>query len=252
MTATAPTRTRELCVYGVVRSDANPDDYQGISGISGEPLELVAVDEIAALVEPVEDPATLGTRDGLMAYRRVLDEAARHGEVLPFRVGSVVPGDDDLVALLSDDHDVYADRLDEIAGQVQLLLRGSYRPEVALGGIVARNPEIRELRELTREAPEEAFRTERIRLGELVSRALDEERAVDRDRVVEALTPYATESVLRPEIGLHGLVNVALLVDRDQVEQLESAAEDLAAELQDRAELQLVGPMAAYDFAATA
>jgi hypothetical protein len=43
-------------------------------------------------------------------------------------------------------------------------------------------------------------------------------------------------------------VRVAFLVDTDQVREVEQAIEDLAREWDGRVELQLLGPMAAYDF----
>ena len=47
---------------------------------------------------------------------------------------------------------------------------------------------------------------------------------------------------------MDGLLEAALLVDRDRVSELEEVLEVVAETVHERVELRLVGPMAPYDF----
>jgi hypothetical protein len=59
-------------------------------------------------------------------------------------------------------------------------------------------------------------------------------------------------SVARQPAGELDAVHVAFLVDADEERDLERAVRALAREWEGRIDLQLLGPMAAYDFTGTA
>ncbi|MGN6129514.1 MAG: GvpL/GvpF family gas vesicle protein, partial [Nocardioidaceae bacterium] len=89
---------------------------------------------------------------------------------------------------------------------------------------------------------------DRIRLGELVAQAVDVRRERDAESIVAALAPHVEDYVLRETSGMDGLVELAVLVSSDDVARLEQAAESVAEAFAGRAELNLVGPTALYDF----
>ena len=90
--------------------------------------------------------------------------------------------------------------LDELAGRAQFNLRATYHEHVVLAEVVAADPEIAELRERTRDLPEDAAYAERVRLGELVARAMEHKRELRRRGAARrrpAPTSPATSSALR-------------------------------------------------------
>jgi hypothetical protein len=107
---------------------------------------------------------------------------------------------------------------------------------------------VAELRRRTRGLPEGAVHPDLVRLGEAVSGAMETKRRDDSAMLLDFVAPYAADTVVWPGRDLEHVVDVALLVTRDRVGEVEEALEDLAAELHERIRLRLVGPVAPYDF----
>ncbi|MBA8803647.1 hypothetical protein FB382_001938 [Nocardioides ginsengisegetis] len=239
--------TEAYYVYGIVSAGA-PADVVREAGM-GQAVEVVTDGPVAALVELVDPDRPLGRRRDLVAHSTVLNTMALHGPVLPMRFGSVVQDRPTLVdELLIPQREHFVDLLEQVQGKVQFTLRARYVLDTVLAEVVTAEPEIAELRRRTADLPEDATHYERIRLGELVSRAVDRRRRDDAHEILVRLQPQVLDHVVREVSGMDSLAELAFLVDVERQEALEQEAEVLAAELDGRARLSLVGPMALYDF----
>jgi hypothetical protein len=174
---------------------------------------------------------------------------ARRGPVIPVQFGSVLADlesvDNDL---LQGRDELFRSLLTELEGRTQFVMRASYREDVVLREVVAGDQRIAGLRERTRDLPEAESYADRVRLGELVSRAVEEKRAADADGLLAEVLPLTVASALRAGSGMDHVVHIALLVDNDRVSALEETLEDLAAAAHERMTIRLLGPMAPYDF----
>lgn len=237
-----------LYVYGVVGSAA--DRVPGeLIGVDRSPVQAVPHGDIAAVVGVVTLDRPPGRRADLVAHSEVLDSLAASGAVVPVQFGSVLADEDSVVADLLEPHDAYfVALLDELAGRSQFNLRASYHEQVVLAEVVAADPEIAELRRRTRDLPEDVAYGERVRLGELVARAVEQKRAFDAEVLIDAVLPYVAAHALRGGGGLDHVLDVALLVDDQRRAAFESQLEGLAEAVHERLRLRLVGPTAPYDF----
>lgn len=238
----------EACyVYGIVPAGtAVPDD---VLGLDDRTVDVVEYGALAAVVGVIAVDRPLGRRADLLAHSRVLDAAAARGAVIPVRFGSVLPDGADVVAELLAPHTEHlASVLESIAGRSQFNLRARYDEETVLAEVVSENREIADLRERTRDQSEDATYPARVRLGELVAHALESKRAVDGQVVLDLVVPHTVAYNVRAGGGLDHLIEVAFLVDADQRESFEAAAEQAATELSERARVKLLGPLAPYDF----
>lgn len=234
-------------VYGVTSRSASVPD--GLRGVDGQPLHLLVHGELAAVASAAHLDRPAGRRAEILAYSEVLDTLAPGRAVAPVRFGSLFADDQDVVDhLLAPGREELTSLLAELEGCVQYRLSATYRQDALLAAVVADDPEIAELRELTRDAPEESFYGERVRLGQLVSAAVEQRRAVDTERLVDAISPLCVALSESPGQGLDGVVDAALLVEVTRVEVLEEALEVMAETVHDRIGLRLLGPMAPYDF----
>ncbi len=239
--------SRAYYVYGIVPADA-PVDLVGESGM-GSPVELCVDGSVGALVESVDPDRPLGRRRDLVAHSNVLNTMAAHGPVLPMRFGSVVQDGEALVEeLLRPQQDHFSELLAEVTGYVQFTLRARYVLDTVLAEIVRAEPAIAELRRRTADLPEDATHFDRMRLGELVAQAVDVRRRQDEQDLLDRLAPHAVDHVVREVSGMDSLAEFAFLVDAARQDELADAAEALAVELDGRARLSLVGPMALFDF----
>jgi hypothetical protein len=237
-----------LYVYGVVR-DVPGRVPTGLAGVDDNPVELVRHGPVAAAVGVMALDRTSGRRADLMAHSQVLDALADGGPVVPVQFGSVLGDADSVVRdLLDAEADRFDRLLDELAGCRQFNLRASYNEEAVLSEVIAENPEIARLRERTRRLPDDLGHGERVRLGELVARAVEAKREADTAVLLDPVVPHAESWRIRSGGGVDHLVDVAFLVADEKREEFEHSLEALAEAMHERARLQLMGPMAPYDF----
>ena len=251
-TTTAPDDSgldEALFVYGVVRVEGADDACHGLSGLDGRPVRLVRGGRLAAAVTDVALERPPGRRAELLAYQSVLDALAEAGPVVPVRFGSVLP-DEETVSeeLLLSQEDRLVAVLGDLEGRRQFNLRATYVEEAVLADLVASDPEIRRLRDHTRQLPEDAGYGERARLGELVFTAMQDRSAFDAAVLLDAVAPFAVEHLVRTPPSATQVLDVALLVDDATAPELLDRLEDLAEAVHERIRMQLVGPLAPYDF----
>jgi Gas vesicle synthesis protein GvpL/GvpF len=235
-------------VYGVVRPDAGriPED---LTGIDDSPVRLVVHGNVAAVVGEIRLDRPPGRRADLFAYSKVLDALVVSGAVAPVQFGSVLADEESIVEdLLVPNEKHFSALLDELADRAQFNLRATYHEAVALAEIVAANPQIAELRERTRNLPEDVGYGDRVQLGELVAQAMDAKRADDVDMLLNAILARTAAHHVRIGSDLNQVATIAFLVDDDRREDFERQMEALAETVHERIGLRLMGPMAPYDF----
>jgi hypothetical protein len=128
------------------------------------------------------------------------------------------------------------------------VVQGIYEQQLLLSDVIEADPEIAELRSMTKDLPEDVGYGERVRLGELVARAVEDRQLSDASLVLDEVAPFCDAIVERPVAGLERVLDAALLVPETRREELEVRLERLAEELHPHIRLQLRGPMAPYDF----
>jgi hypothetical protein len=236
-----------LFVYGVTSAGAElPAD---LTGVDGAPVRLVGHGPVAAVVGEITLDRPPGRRAELLAYTAVLDTLSASGPVAPVQFGSVLVDDDAVIDdLLAPQAETFAEMLADLEGCRQLNLRATYVEEAVLAEVVSAEPEIRRLRERTRDLPEDAGYADRVRLGELVAGAVERRREADAAELLEQVLPYTVGYAERSGGGLDHVLDVALLVEADSCEALEDHLEGLAEAIHERIRLRLVGPVAPYDF----
>lgn len=237
---------RGLWMYGVVPGGlASPDEV----GVDGEPIEVVRAGDVAAVVSWMNLDRPPGRKAELLAYHGVLDVLARSGPVAPVRFGTVMADREAVVEFLEVQEGELGEVLALLEGRRQFNLRAKYVEDAVLAELVTLDPEIRDLHERTREMPEDASYPDRVRLGELVVRGLEQRGAEDAALLLDTVLPRVVEHVDRTASNPSVVLDVALLVDESQGDELVQVLEGLAEAVHERIRLELVGPMAPYDFA---
>jgi hypothetical protein len=237
-------------VYGVVPADAKLKELEGRDDLPD--VWVVESGDLAAIVgdAPEDDPKA--TRNQALAHSHVLDAAVRDAPVVPMRFGIMCPSDEKVASgILVEHHDQLAELLGRLEDRVQLMLKVYYHEESLLREILEKEPEAAKLREAIQEAPEDATRDQRVRLGELISNAVEQRRERDSADILEQLQDVVLEAESEPIEKELMVLNAPLLVARDGVEELEKAVEEVAEPRSERMHFRLIGPMPAYHFIET-
>ncbi|MEU4194220.1 GvpL/GvpF family gas vesicle protein [Kribbella sp. NPDC026611] len=237
-------------VYGITFEDVKVPE--ALEGLDDRPVDLIRSGGLAAIVSEFTDGKRIGKKVQLLAHSRVLDSIAAKGTVLPLRFGTVVADRSTLASqVLEPGEERFTQMLNGLKGRSQYTLQARYDEQKVLAEIVREDPQIAELREQTRGAPEDTTLNARLRLGELVSVALQNKRESDVPAVLKPVLKHAVAHSVRDSgYGVEHLVDVALLIDDDHWDEFDRAAEGVARALAGRVRLKLLGPTAPYDFVA--
>ena len=229
----------EVHVYGVVPASAELT-------VEDEGVRLIVHREVAALVSDIEEAAAVRV---LRAHWRVLEQAGSTTTVIPVRFGTAMADDRAVVEqFLEPSHDELTAALAEMAGKVQLTVKGYYEEDALMASVVARSPAIARLRERVRGVPEAAAYYKRIELGQLVAAEVERCREQDSHEILERLRPLALAARLEAASTADTAVNAAFLVEERDVDGFSQAVSELGRELAGRIRLRYVGPIPPYSF----
>jgi hypothetical protein len=226
-----------------------------LPGVGESPglLRVVRCDGLAALISEVDLPRRLGSPADLKTYREILDATATEVPVLPLRFGTVLASEDAVAQeLLAAHHEQFAAALEQLDGRAQVVVQGRYHHEAVPGEAFSQNKQAARLRDEIQGNDPDGARDARTRQGEIISEALTARRQQDTRAVLQAMDGHCVASVVRKPAHELDAVHVAFLLDAGQQTNVERMVEDLAREWEGRIEVQLLGPMAAYDFAESA
>jgi len=243
---------RGCYVYGIFPGDVRVDsDFTGV----GEPpagIKAVRDGNLAAVISRVELDRPLGTPDDLRAHKRLLDSSVTEVPVLPMRFGAVLSDEAAVVTeLLRANRDEFAAALREIDGRVQYVVKGRYLEPAVLAAVLSENRQAQQLRQEIKGADPALTRDASIRLGEVISDAIEAKRAEDTRLLGERMDGHCVASAIRAPSHELDAVHVAFLVEHGRENELEQVIDGLAADWDGRVDLRVLGPMAAYDFVVT-
>ncbi|WP_425953455.1 GvpL/GvpF family gas vesicle protein [Xylanimonas sp. McL0601] len=244
---TATTSEQVLYLYGLVQHGAAIS--ADLIGVGREPVRTVSAGDVDAVVSDLSPADQVATAAAVRAHAGVLDAVAAEAPVLPVRFGTTASDVENLVAELADEDEAdYADQLRRLRDLVQLSVRARYVRDQIMAELLEEEPEIAQLRDATRDQPEDAMYYDRIRLGELVVAGFERKRAADAPAIEEVVAAHATELRHRPESEVETVLDVAVLVPRSRVTRFEDALDAVAEQASGRIVFRLVGPQPPYDF----
>jgi hypothetical protein len=229
-----------LYLYGVVRERKLPQR------LSERGVELVESGSLAALVKSVPDEPARATRRALLAHAEIAEDAFEWTTILPMRFGVVLPDEGAVREVVLDaNRELLEVLLERHSSTAELTLNATYDEEAVLGELVQTNPQLARMRERYRAQPN---LQRGMALGEETAAHLNARRDQDADRILRTLEPLAVE-IRAGEAGLEGgVVNLALLVERDRVHEVEEWLEALSRDLSPPIHFKLVGPLPPYSF----
>jgi len=241
-------------VYGVGRHSAGHADHE-ITGVSGQPAPVRAVEggELVALVSDVPADWHAASRHDVAAHDRVLAELMRDRAIIPMRFGIVLPSDSAVRERLLVRHaGELAALAQRIEGREQMSVKAYYQDEALLRAVLTHRPELKRRADELERLPVVESQGQRIALGQDVAAAVEEQRALDEQTLVESLSGLADEVRIDPSTSERHLTTIQLLVQRDRRPQLDAAVKRLGQEYAERLALRYVGPLPPYSFCAFA
>jgi Gas vesicle synthesis protein GvpL/GvpF len=194
-----PVDSASLLLYGVVEVSASMGTTISGVGLDDEPLQTIVEGPLAAIVSRHMDADGDPAPDRLREYERTVCRLMERDAILPARFGSVLADEGAVRGLLRRRHRDLLERVQRVAGAVELALRATWR--VGAGMLPASGTsylrERLELRQSAREVASELdpltalARSSRRTLGSAPDLPVLDAYLVERDRVREFVAMVA-------------------------------------------------------------
>ncbi len=231
--------------------------FNGVPAIGGrsDRIHAVAFEDLACVVSDSPDMKYDSTRANMMAHETVIERVMKEFTVLPVRFSTVTrkdtdsPVDDIQHKLLKKRYKEFLKLHDEMDDMVELGLKALWRDEKTIyQEIVAAYVELRKLRDSVEGKSPEATHFDRMHLGEMVKKTLDQKREKEAKKLVASLRPVAAQTQENRVIMDRMVLNAAFLVSKDRERECDEIVKRLDEELGERMVFKYVGPTPPFSF----
>jgi hypothetical protein len=249
--AAARGQAHAVYVYGIIPA-ADADQWPQMPGLGDPPgtVRTVVQGELAALVSDLPPDHTEGRRQDLEAHRRVLSQAIEQGTAIPMRFGIVMDGDEAVRERLLARHGTeLSDVLHALDGRVQMTVKAFYADDALLSDVLSAQPELARESAALAQRPETEVRAARVRIGELVSKAVEARRVEVESALLSRLSPLAVDVRVEAPSSDQVALSAQLLVERDRREALDAEMREMGHALSGMLAFRYVGPLAPFSFA---
>lgn len=244
----SPDKSDREYLYCFVR-DSEPQTFTSKGmGVRGDAVTTIHYRDLAAVISSSPTGEYESNRRNMLTHTRVQEEVMQSYSILPVRFNTVAPDKDTIYRLLCQRYDELQGLLDGLMGKIEMGLKALWYEGIVFDELLADNANIRKLRDkLQGRSPEETY-YERIRLGEMIEKALQQKREDEEARILDAIRPHICDLHISPNISDRMIVNASMLVERQKEPALNAAVQALDAEMGKRILFRYVGPVPPYNF----
>jgi len=233
-------------VYAVI-TDAQGRTY-GDFGIDGRKVYSIPVGRVAAVVSDLPGGTIRPERSRLAAHQEVLKRLMGEATPLPMSFGIVADSPEAVRKMLSRNQHELLEQLRRVAGKVEMGLRVTWDVPNIFEYFVNTHPELRLARDRLLGGHREATQEQRIEVGRMFDRLLNEDREAYADKVEGILTPHCIEIEQNKCRNEREVMNLACLVERVAMPQFESGVFEAAQQFDNNFAFDYNGPWAPHNF----
>jgi hypothetical protein len=219
----------------------------GIGG-RGDPLHTVVVDDIAAVVSDAPLTRYRVSRENTLAHQRAIEAVMAEHPVLPVRFATIAEDEEKVRRILKAEYDRFKPLLTKVSDKVELGLKATFMEGIIYESILAKYESIRRLKDRLAGLPADRTHYERMRLGQMVEEALQTEKQLVADDILNALSPLAAEVKTNDTYGELMILNAAFFVPRCREADFDRQVQGLGEKYAESAKLKYVGTMPPFNF----
>jgi hypothetical protein len=233
-------------IYAIV-AGAEPRTYRTL-GLQGKDVYTITDGRVAAVVSGLAGPKIRPERANLTAHQAVLKRLMEETTPLPMAFGTIAASPQAIRGILIRNRHAFQEQLQRVAGRVEMGLRVTLDVPNIFEYFVNTHAELRMARDRLMSARHEFTQEEKIELGRMFDRLLNEDREEHTRKVERILAPLCAEFKSNPRRNEQEVMNLACLVGRDAPEAF-SAGVFAAAKLFDNSfAFDYSGPWAPHNF----
>jgi len=219
----------------------------GIGG-GGNELYTVCFNDLAAVVSnsPIINYSV--SRENMIAHEKAIEEVMKKHTVLPVRFCTIAEDEEKVKKILEREHNRFVDLLKNIKGKKELGLKAIFKEDVIYKDILAKYEDIGALKEKVAALPPEKTYYQRMEIGKMVEAALQKEKEIYKEDILETLSPLALEVKTNNTYGERMIINAAFLVERLKEAEFDQRVQELDATYGDKMKFKYVGTLPPFNF----
>lgn len=234
-------------LYAVIR--AGEDIEFGEIGIDGKRVYLISDGHTGAVVSDFGDGKIRPERRHIAAHQAVLKRLMDQCTPLPISFGTIADGTKEIRKILSLNRKAFAEQLDRVRGKVEMGLRVSWDVPNIFEYFVSTHAELRVARDRFFGARRAPTQEDKIELGRMFERCLQEDREEHTERVEAVISAACFEIKRNPPRNESEVMNLACLVAREAMDkEFEAAVFEAARGFDNSFSFDFNGPWAPYHF----
>jgi hypothetical protein len=233
-------------LYAIV-AGGEPWCYRSL-GIDGQDVYTITEGRVAAVVSGVASSKMRPERANLKAHQAVLKRLMADTTPLPIAFGTIAASPEAIHKILVRNQHAFREQLQRVGGKVEMGLRVGWDVPNIFEYFVNTHTELRLARDRQVGTRHEFTQDEKIELGRMFDRLLNEDREEHTRNVERVLAPVCVEFKPNQCRNEREVMNLACLVRRDAQEEF-SAGVFAAAKLFDNSfSFDYSGPWAPHNF----
>jgi len=235
-------------IYCVIDSD-QPQSFGplGIGG-RGDQLHTICFNDIAALVSDAPLGKYRVSRENSLAHQKAIEEVMDGYTTLPVRFATVAEDEEKVKRILGKEHDRFKDLLDSVKNKTELGLKAMFEEEVIYKNILEKYEDISLLKEKIATVAPEKSHYQRMEIGKMVEDALQRERQIVKDDIINTLSPLAVEVKTNDTYGELMIINAAFFVEKEKETDFDQQVQQLGDKYSEKVTFKYVGPLPPFNF----
>lgn len=219
----------------------------GIGG-RGDELQTIGFNGIAAVVSnsPIKKYAV--TRENIISHEHAIEEVMKEHTVLPVRFVTIASDEEKVKKILEREHDRFVELLKNIEGKKELGLKAIFKEDVIYKDILEKYEDIGILKEKIATLPPKTSYYQHMEIGRMVESALQKEREICKEDILDTLSPLAVEVKTNKTYGEQIIINAAFLVEKEKEIDFDQRIDELYTKYGHKVKFKYVGTVPPFNF----
>jgi hypothetical protein len=244
--AEVPAASGRNYIYAIVAS-GEPRAYPSL-GIEGRDVYTITDGRVTAVVSGLTSVKIRPERANLRAHQAVLKRLIEDTTPLPMAFGTIADSPQAIHRILVRNRRVFDQQLTRVAGKVEMGLRVTLDVPNIFEYFVNTHTELRLARDRLMSARHEFSQEEKIELGRMFDRLLNEDREDHTSKMERVLAPLCVEFKANLCRNEKEVLNLACLVKRDAQEAFSAGVFAAANLFDNNFSFDYSGPWAPHNF----
>ncbi|MFH1691786.1 MAG: GvpL/GvpF family gas vesicle protein [Candidatus Omnitrophota bacterium] len=186
-------------------------------------------------------------RENVIPHERAIEEAMKAYTILPVRFATIAENEEKVKMILEKNYDKFLDLLKNMEGKIELGLKAIFEENV-YSYILGKYKEIKVLKEKLQGLPVEKTHYQRMEIGKMVESALEKERKICKEDILNVLSPLAIKTKINSSYGERMIINAAFLVEKNKEEEFDGKIQEIWVKYGDKVKIKYVGMLPPFNF----